>query len=138
MKKNYFSLETVYFLLKNRPKSFDDCISWARIKFEESFVFAIQNILDNYPLDHKTPTGGVFWSGNKRCPKLIKFDFNDSTHKQFIYSASKLYGDVFGIKVPENLNDKYFAEICEKVTLPKYVFKKIVDEKEKKEEEKKN
>jgi len=63
---NFFALESIYFILKNRPKNFEDCVSWARNKFEEAFVFSIQNILQNYPSDHKTPTGGVFWSGNKK------------------------------------------------------------------------
>jgi ubiquitin-activating enzyme E1 len=46
-------------LIDDKPTSFDQCVAWARIKFEEFFNNNIQQLLYNFPLDMITSTGGM-------------------------------------------------------------------------------
>ena len=39
------------FLLTEKPLSFDECIVWARLKFESYFNNSIQQLLYNFPKD---------------------------------------------------------------------------------------
>ncbi|ETK89342.1 hypothetical protein, variant 3 [Phytophthora nicotianae CJ01A1] len=43
-------------LVDDRPMSFEDCISWARFKFEELFSNQIKQLLYNFPLDQVRPS----------------------------------------------------------------------------------
>ena len=36
----------------NQPKSFDDCIGWARDQFQEYYHNSIAQLLFNFPADH--------------------------------------------------------------------------------------
>ena len=45
------------YLVDARPQSFDACIVWARLKFEENYVNMIKQLLFNLPHDAKTTTG---------------------------------------------------------------------------------
>lgn len=133
---NMFALQAVYFGLKGAPKTFEECVAKARIKFEELFTYAIRNILEDTPPDHKTETGGAFWSGSKRCPKIPKFDFKDFSHKQFVVSTTKLFCDVFNIEFKE-LKDEEYISLCEKVALPEFRRTAVKKGKEKEEKEEK-
>jgi len=62
------SLRETVKLVKNQPKSFSDCVSWARKKFQKYFVNDIKQLLYTYPLDHKTKEGKLFWTMPKRPP----------------------------------------------------------------------
>ena len=53
------------YLVDARPQTFDACIVWARLKFEENYVNIIKQLLFNLPPDAKTTTGQPFWSGPK-------------------------------------------------------------------------
>lgn len=131
---NMFALQSVYFGLSKAPKSFEDCVSKARIKFQELFTYAIRNILEDTPPDHRTESGGLFWTGSKRCPKIPKFDFKEFSHKQFIVSTTKLFCDVFNIEFKKDLKDEEYISICEKTTLPEFVKSQVKKNKEKEEE----
>ncbi len=39
------------FLVTDKPLSFDECIVWARLKFEEYFNNSIRQLLYNFPKD---------------------------------------------------------------------------------------
>lgn len=62
------------FLVTEKPVRFDECVSWARLKFEEYFNNNIQQLLYNFPKDAKTSSGAPFWSGPKRAPEPLVFD----------------------------------------------------------------
>lgn len=62
------------FLVKEKPVRFDECITWARFKFQDLFYNNILQLLYNFPRDSKTSSGAPFWSGPKRAPDAIKFD----------------------------------------------------------------
>jgi ubiquitin-activating enzyme E1 len=62
------------FLVKEKPIGFDECIVWARLKFEELFSNTLKQLLYNFPKDSVTSQGVPFWSGPKRAPDPIEFD----------------------------------------------------------------
>ena len=58
-------------MIVERPKSFQDCIGWARRKFDAFFTNEILQLLHNFPLDRRSNEGELFWSGPKRPPQAI-------------------------------------------------------------------
>ena len=93
-------------LVDERPSSFDDCIKWARLKFQTEFSNQIKQLLYNFPEDQVTSSGTKFWSGSKRCPKPLEFDLDDKcedanmmNHLDFIVAAANLRATMYGIEV---------------------------------------
>jgi len=89
-----------------RPLSFEQCVHWARNKFEFDFSNRIKQLLYNFPHDAVTTEGAKFWSPPKRAPDAIAFDDNDALHMAYIVAASNLRASVFGLK-----GSTEFAEI---------------------------
>jgi ubiquitin-activating enzyme E1 len=85
-------------LILERPRSFADCIRWARLRFEENFYNAIAQLLYTFPPDMKTTEGLPFWHPPKRCPHPVCFDLVDDEHYNFIRSAASLRAFNFGVK----------------------------------------
>ncbi|CAF0731325.1 unnamed protein product [Didymodactylos carnosus] len=81
----------------DRPKSFPDCIKWARQIFQEQFHNTLVQLLFNFPRNQVTTKGERFWSGNKRCPHEIRFDPENKLHMDFIYAASTLCAEMYSI-----------------------------------------
>ncbi|GAB7338869.1 hypothetical protein MBLNU457_5555t1 [Dothideomycetes sp. NU457] len=95
------TLETLRdFLVTEKPESFEDCLTWARMQFEKQYNNAIQQLLYNFPKDSKTSSGQPFWSGPKRAPDPLKFDPNNPTHYTFVLAAANLHAFNYGI--PQN------------------------------------
>lgn len=86
------------YLVTNRPLTFDKCIQWARIQFEQKFSNDIKQLLYSFPKDAVTSTGMPFWSGPKRAPTPITFDPSDENHMEFIIAAANLRAFNFGLK----------------------------------------
>lgn len=87
-------------MLKKKPKSFDDCIEWARLKFEKLYNHDPKQLLHVYPLDAKTNEGSLFWSLPKRPPTPIIFDPKNILHCTFIASMACLRATVFFVDIP--------------------------------------
>ena len=85
------------FLVTARPLVFEECIVWARLEFEKRFTNDIQQLLYNFPKDSVTSSGQPFWSGPKRCPVPVIFDWNDEEHVNFIVSAAQLHAANYGL-----------------------------------------
>ena len=86
--------------LERRPKSFDDCIVYARQKFEKFFNHDIRQLLHVYPLDSKTKDGSFFWSLPKRPPVPLIFDPANPLHSGFIASMACLIATVYSLELP--------------------------------------
>lgn len=113
------TMETLEKAIKQKPNSFEDCISWARLLFQDYFHNQIVQLLFNFPPDQVTSMGALFWSGPKRCPKKIVFDANDELHLDFVVSAANLYAFNFGIK---GSRDKSYAlKVLKDVQVPEFV-----------------
>jgi ubiquitin-activating enzyme E1 len=114
------TLETIRnYLTTERPRTFEDCIAWARIQFETEFSNKIQQLLHNFPKDAETSSGTPFWSGPKRAPDPLKFDPNNKAHFDFVVSAANLHAFNFNIKSPGNDRDIYLREL-ENVIVPDF------------------
>eukprot|EP01065_Artemidia_motanka_P019875 TRINITY_DN2376_c0_g1_i1.p1 TRINITY_DN2376_c0_g1~~TRINITY_DN2376_c0_g1_i1.p1 ORF type:complete len:1075 (+),score=488.18 TRINITY_DN2376_c0_g1_i1:71-3226(+) len=121
-----------------RPRSFADCVTWARMKFEELFVNTIAQILHNLPIDYRSPSGDLFWSGPKRPPTPAKFDPADPLHAQFCISAANLRAYMFGIAQMGSAETARVVEMAAAVPVPEFKPRKAkiqTDEKEKVEED---
>lgn len=69
--------QIVAYLVTNKPLSFEECIVWARLQFEEKYNNSIRQLLYSLPKDAVTNTGQPFWSGPKRAPDPLTFDSNN-------------------------------------------------------------
>ncbi|KAJ2460100.1 E1 ubiquitin-activating protein, partial [Coemansia sp. RSA 2424] len=85
-------------LVTEKPLAFDDCIAWARRRFEELYNNTIQQLLFNFPKDTITSSGQPFWSPPKRAPDAIAFDPSNAVHVDFVVAAANLYAFNFGLK----------------------------------------
>jgi ubiquitin-activating enzyme E1 len=112
-------------LVDERPVSFEDCVVWARLKFEKLFNNQVRQLLFNFPEDQVTSQGTKFWSGSKRCPKPLVFDLsskcedaNMRNHFDFIVAAANLRAHMFGIK--GRTDEEYFVEVLQSVIVPDF------------------
>ena len=51
-------VRTSHKLLKTRPHTFDDCVAFARKKYEAYYVHKSLQLLHSFPLDHKVDDKG--------------------------------------------------------------------------------
>lgn len=69
--------QIVSYLVTDKPLTFEECIVWARLQFEEKYSNSIKQLLFSLPKDAVTSTGQPFWSGPKRAPDALVFNSND-------------------------------------------------------------
>eukprot|EP00127_Corallochytrium_limacisporum_P001014 Clim_evm13s34 gene=Clim_evmTU13s34 len=106
-------------LQTNKPHTFEDCVSWARLKFEELFHNQIKQLLYNFPPDQMTSTGQPFWSGPKRVPSPMVFDLNNPLHFEFVRSGAVLRAENFGIE-PEPQNIEKIKQVVDNMMIPEF------------------
>jgi len=104
--------------LGQRPKTFEDCVVWARLKFQELFHNSIAQLLFNFPPDQMTSSGQPFWSGPKRCPHVINFNPEDPLHLDFVIAAANLRAHVFGLKGERD--PTAFKAMSSKIVVPPF------------------
>ena len=92
-------------LITDRCSTFDECIRWARLKFQSQFHDRIRQLTYTFPEDAKTSTGALFWSAPKRFPTALDFDVADGSHASFVQAAAILKAEVHGIDVPSWAGD---------------------------------
>lgn len=114
------TLETLRnFLVTEKPLSFEDCIIWARQEFEKQFNNAIQQLLYNFPKDAKTSSGQPFWSGPKRAPDALKFDYNNPTHFTFVEAGAALHAFNYNIN-SKNVTKDQFIKVLDNIIIPDF------------------
>ncbi|KAK3736400.1 hypothetical protein QZH41_017900 [Actinostola sp. cb2023] len=113
----YFTIKKA--LVDERPKDFNDCVSWARHLFQEYFHNTIRQLLFNFPSDQVTTSGQLFWSGPKRCPHAIVFDPRENTHMDFIVAVANLRAYMFGI--PGSRDTTFVLDILKSVKVPEFI-----------------
>jgi ubiquitin-activating enzyme E1 len=107
------------YLTTERPRTFEDCVAWARLQFESEFTNKIQQLLHSLPKDLITSSGTPFWSGPKRAPDPLKFDPENPTHFGFIVAAASLHAFNYNIKPPV-LDKAGYTRILEDVIVPDF------------------
>jgi len=105
-------------LVDERPLSFEDCVTFARLRFQESFHNSILQLLHNFPVDQVTSTGQPFWSGSKRPPTPLVFDVSDPLHLQYVKAAANLRAMNYGIK--GTWDDAFFMGFLPTVVVPAF------------------
>ncbi|KAL2899318.1 Ubiquitin-activating enzyme E1 2 [Bienertia sinuspersici] len=121
-------------LERERCKTFEDCITWARLKFEDYFANRVKQLTYTFPEDAATSTGAPFWSAPKRFPRPLPFSSSDSSHLHYVMAASILRAETFGIPIPDwATHPKKLAEAVDKVIVPDFQPRKdakiVTDEK---------
>lgn len=113
------TMETVVRLLvKERPSSFEDCVAWARLTWQELFHNQVAQLLHNFPPDQVNSTGSPFWSGPKKCPTPLEWSSEEPMHLDFVEAAANLRAEVYGIE--QNKDRAVIAAIIAKVNVPKF------------------
>ncbi|RIB03948.1 hypothetical protein C2G38_2223667 [Gigaspora rosea] len=102
------------YLVTAKPLSFDECVTWARLKFEEFYNNNIQQLLFNFPKD----SGTKFWSGPKRAPDPLIFDPENETHMEFIIAAANLHAFNYGLT--GEANREYVKKVLSNVIVPEF------------------
>ncbi|XP_010937922.1 ubiquitin-activating enzyme E1 1 isoform X2 [Elaeis guineensis] len=115
-------------------ENFKDCITWARLKFEDYFVNRVKQLTFTFPEDSATSTGAPFWSAPKRFPHPLQFSTSDPGHLNFVIGASVLRAQTFGISIPDWIRCPLeLADAINKVSVPDFQSKKgvkiVTDEK---------
>eukprot|EP00301_Raphidiophrys_heterophryoidea_P018867 c3861_g1_i1.p1 GENE.c3861_g1_i1~~c3861_g1_i1.p1 ORF type:complete len:1093 (+),score=347.74 c3861_g1_i1:56-3280(+) len=121
-------LNGVISALNEAPQTFEDCVGWARRKFEDYFANRIKQLTYTFPIDAKTSSGLPFWSPPKRFPTALEFDSVDLEHMQFIVSAANLRAAIFAIPRPDGgeRNLDAVRAMLERVLVPDFVPKSNV------------
>lgn len=93
--------KVVEVLVADKVASFDDCVAWARLKFQDYFHDRIAQLTYTFPEDAITSTGAPFWSAPKRFPHPVKFDAADPAHASFmqVRAADSVVSLVGGVQV---------------------------------------
>ncbi|CAL8105724.1 unnamed protein product [Calicophoron daubneyi] len=105
-------------LIDKKPKVFEDCVTWARLLWQDLYANAISQLLYNFPSDHKTTSGAPFWSGTKRCPHPLEFNISNATHVDFVLAAANLRAFAFGI--PQCRNVMKIIPMIQSVPVPPF------------------
>ena len=105
-------------LAADRAFSFEDCIRWARLKFEDFFNNQIQQLLFNFPRDLITSTGTPFWSGAKKAPTPITFSPNSKLHMDFVLASANLRAATFGLR--GNCTPEQVREVLAGFVIPEF------------------
>src|SRR5574340_382304 len=58
---------------RERCETFEDCITWARLKFEDYFANRVKQLIYTFPEDAEPSNGAPFWSAPKRFPHPLQF-----------------------------------------------------------------
>ncbi|KAM0850332.1 hypothetical protein ACQ4PT_053175 [Festuca glaucescens] len=106
---------------KERCISFYECLSWARLKFDEYFSNHVKQLTFTFPEDAATPMGTPIWSAPKRFPRALEFSASNSSHLNFIMCASILRAESNGVSVPEwPKNSSKLAAAVKKIRVPNF------------------
>ncbi|KAK0482046.1 ubiquitin activating enzyme [Armillaria luteobubalina] len=82
--------QLVSYLVTDKPLTFEECIVWARLQFEEKYNNDIRQLLFTL--------GQPFWSGPKRAPDPLTFNSSDPLHIQYIIAAANLHAFNYGLR----------------------------------------
>ncbi|XP_075288569.1 ubiquitin-like modifier-activating enzyme 7 [Opisthocomus hoazin] len=112
-------LERVRGSLRERPRSWGDCVRWARRRWQSQYHDAIAQLLHAFPPEHETSPGVPFWAGDRSCPHPLVFDPENDAHLEYILAAAHLFAQAH--KVPPRRDRAAARAILRSVVLPPFV-----------------
>lgn len=108
-------------LVSEKCTTFEDCLLWARKRFEDYFSNRVKQLIFTFPEDSKTNTGALFWSAPKRFPKPLDFTSQDPSFLSFVAAAAILRAETYGIAIPDWAESvKGLAEAVDRIELPQF------------------
>jgi len=113
------TLEAIRANLVEKPLSFEQCVVWARLRFEELYNNSISQLLYNFPLDMMTSSGAPFWSGPKRPPNPLVFSSDTPVHLDFVIAAANLRAFNYGLK--GSTDRASIKKMAESAMVPEFV-----------------
>ncbi|KAL3654890.1 E1 ubiquitin-activating protein [Castilleja foliolosa] len=107
---------------RDKCDTFQDCITWARLRFEDYFSNRVRQLTFTFPEDAVTSSGASFWSAPKRFPRPLQFSSKDLSHLQYTVAAAILRAETFGIPIPDWAKsvDK-LADAVDRVMVPDFI-----------------
>eukprot|EP01100_Stratorugosa_tubuloviscum_P003851 TRINITY_DN1936_c2_g1_i2.p1 TRINITY_DN1936_c2_g1~~TRINITY_DN1936_c2_g1_i2.p1 ORF type:complete len:1019 (-),score=473.16 TRINITY_DN1936_c2_g1_i2:43-3066(-) len=112
------SLRHIAKMIERKPSNIADCISFARLKFQQYFYNSALQLLHAFPID-KMIDGTLFWTSPKRPPHPIVFDLNDPLHIAFIKSFVGIYSSVWGIN--GSITNEEISSVISNMKIPAFV-----------------
>ncbi|KAL1416724.1 hypothetical protein MTO96_000674 [Rhipicephalus appendiculatus] len=101
-------------LVDERASTFDDCVSFARLRFQEQYDDQIRQLLRSHPENQLLVP--LFGPATRRCPHPIEFDPKNTLHMDYIVAAANLRAAMFGIE--QNTDREEIATMLESVEVP--------------------
>ncbi|KAG1806044.1 ubiquitin activating enzyme [Suillus variegatus] len=105
--------------------TFEECIIWARLQFEEKFNNAIRQLLHSPPKDHvqhqRRPAVLEWTDGHGPDPLRLVFDSSDVSHTSFFYhccSKSLSHASNYGLR--GETDPAVFKRVADSVIIPKF------------------
>jgi ubiquitin-activating enzyme E1 len=109
-------------LAAGRPGSFDDCVAWARLRFQDFFHDRVAQLIHTFPEDAATSTGAPFWSPPKRFPHPVIYHPEDESQLRTLLALATLRAEVYGVARPPWHGDlASLAAACGRVAVPTFV-----------------
>ena len=109
-------------LVDQRPSSYQDCVAWARLEFQQCFHDSIAQLLHNFPRTRSRLLERRSGPAPSGRPTPLQFDSNDATHLEYIRSAADLRAFNYGLKgsdAPEHSTD-YIKKALSNVMVPEF------------------
>jgi len=101
--------------------TFEDCVKWARLSFEENFVNKIVELTFNFPKDSVSKSGKPFWSPPKRFPTPVEFNSEDPMHMLYVMAGANLKASTFQIARPsQSRKPEFIKKILSGIDVPKF------------------
>ncbi|KAI1234347.1 hypothetical protein IHE44_0003389, partial [Lamprotornis superbus] len=111
-------LEQVWDSLRERPRDWQDCVRWARRRWQSCYHDAIIQLLHIYPPEHETSPGVPFWAGDRSCPHALTFNPDNDTHLDYVLAAAHLFAQVH--RVPPCRHRAAIQTVLRDVVLPPF------------------
>ncbi|XP_074406180.1 ubiquitin-like modifier-activating enzyme 7 [Zonotrichia albicollis] len=111
-------LEQVWESLRERPRDWQDCVCWARRRWQRCYHDAIAQLLHIYPPEHETSPGVPFWAGDRSCPHPLTFNPDNDTHLDYVLAAAHLFAQVH--RVPPCRDRAAIRAMLRDVVLPPF------------------
>ncbi|XP_026356649.1 ubiquitin-like modifier-activating enzyme 7 isoform X2 [Ursus arctos] len=110
-------LQEVLGVLRERPRTWQDCVAWALGHWQRRFHYDITQLLSRFPPDKVLEDGTLFWSGPKQCPQPLEFDASQDTHLLYVLTAANLYARMHGL--PGSRDQTALRELLKLLPLPR-------------------
>uniref|UniRef100_A0A8C3QEZ0 E1 ubiquitin-activating enzyme n=1 Tax=Cyanoderma ruficeps TaxID=181631 RepID=A0A8C3QEZ0_9PASS len=101
-------LKQVWNSLQEHPRDWQDCVRWARRRWQSCYHDAITQLLPGVP----------FWAGDRSCPHPLTFNPDNDTHLDYVVAAAHLFAQAH--RVPPCRDRVAIQAILRDVVLPPF------------------